>query len=134
MTRAATLEAYLAEVRDKPFDWSRWNCCTFVAGWVQRMTGTRVMMGLPKTPSRMSAHRLIVEIGGNLRGVWSLWMHRDPILPTLAQTGDIVCIMENGTQAVGVCCGRTAAVLTEDGVHHVSMEHATCAWRVECVH
>jgi len=131
MSRAADLDDYLREVHGRGFDWTAWNCCTFVAGWVQRMTGTRVMLGQPVTPSRLAAHRLIAQIGGTLRGVWTLWLHRDPIDPQLAQVGDIVGLSEQDAQAVGVCCGRTVAVLTEAGLCHVSMERAACAWRLE---
>ena len=133
MSRAEELDDYLREVRDAPFDWARWNCCTFVAGWVQRATGRRVMLGLPRTPGRLAAHRLIAELGGTLRGVWNRWMDAAPIAPTLAQVGDIVALAEADAQAVGVCCGRTVAVLTEAGLAHVPMDRAACAWRLQCV-
>jgi hypothetical protein len=131
MSRAAMLDAYLTEVQARAFDWAGWNCCTFAAGWVQRATGARLMLGLPRTPSRLAAHRLIAQIGGTLRGVWSLWLRREPIEPALAQVGDIVGLSDEDAQAIGVCCGRTAAVLTEAGLCHVPMERAACAWRVE---
>ena len=132
MSRAEALDDYLREVRGMQFDWSRWNCCTFVAGWVQRATGRRVMLGLPRTPGRLAAHRLIVDLGGTLRGVWTAWMGAEPIAAELAQVGDVVGLREADAQAVGVCCGRTAAVLTEAGLAHVPMQRADCAWRLAC--
>lgn len=132
MSRAQVLGDYLAEVRARPFDWAAWNCCHFVAGWVLRQAGRDVMAGLPPMHSRLTAHRLIGQLGGSLRDAWSRQMGgARPIAATLAEVGDVVLVEADDVQAVGICCGRTAAVLTErDGVAHIEMAQASAAWRV----
>lgn len=130
MSRAQLLEAYLFHVGDQAFHWREWNCCSFVAGWV-RQFGVDVMAGLPGTGTRHAAHRLIGQLGGSLQAAWTRQLGREPIESTLAQMGDVVLVEIDADQAVGICCGRTAAVLTPaDGVAHVPMSAATAAWRV----
>ena len=138
MSRATDLDAYLADVRERAFDWAEWNCCHFVAGWVLRLTGTNVMQGQPRTGSRHAAHRLIGQLGGSLDAVWTLWLRTQPMLPAQAQLGDVVSVVEQVdehtlTEAVGLCCGRTVAALTETGVAYFPIRCAERAWRLECV-
>ena len=131
MSRAAQLGDYLAQVGARPFDWAGWNCCHFAAGWVQRLTGRDVMEGLPPMHSRLTAHRLIGQLGGSLQEAWTRQLGRQPVHATLAQVGDVVLVQLDDVQAVGLCAGRTVAVLTEhDGVAHVPMRLATAAWWV----
>lgn len=131
MSRARQLTYYLAEVQAKPFDWAAWNCCHFAAGWVRRFTGFDPMAGLPTMDSRLSAHRVIASLGGSLRRAWSSRLHAADLLPSLARPGDVVLVAVDGVDAVGLCAGRTAAVLTERGVAHVPMTEAAAAWRLE---
>lgn len=131
MSRARDLDLYLTEIQARPFDWSAWNCCHFTAMWVRLVTGRNVMAGLPAMSTRLTAQRLIGQLGGSLRAVWTRWLEREPILPTLAQVGDVVLVQVDDVEAVGICCGRTAAVLTEaNGVAHVPMSSALAAWWV----
>ena len=130
MSTARDLALYLADVQVRPFDWATWNCCHFAATWVRLLTGRDVMAGLPPMHSRLTAHRLIGQLGGSLRDAWTRQLGPEPVLPTLAHPGDVVLVQADGVEAVGICCGRTAAVLTEAGVAHVQMADATAAWRL----
>jgi hypothetical protein len=131
MGRARDLDLYLTEVQARAFDWAAWNCCHFTAMWVQRVTGRDVLAGLPPMHSRLTAHRVISQLGGSLQAAWTRQIGRDSILPTLAQVGDVVLVRVDDVEAVGICCGRTAAVLTEaQGVAHVPMSAALAAWWV----
>jgi len=64
----ARLDAYIAAEAARPFNWSRHNCCHFVAGWVLSVTGRDPMQGLPWTHSRLAAWRLVRRLGGSLSG------------------------------------------------------------------
>ena len=130
MQREYMLAQYLHEHNLRAFDWARWNCCHFASEWVRRAEGWSPMSGLPQMKSQTTAHRLLGQLGG-LREAWTKQLGREPILPTLAQSGDIVLVEAYGTEAVGICAGRTAAVLTlEHGLAHVSMSEAKAAWRL----
>lgn len=124
------LDDFLHMRQDTPFNWLHWNCCSMVASWVHLKTGRHVMRGVPATPTRRAAHRLIREIGGSLAGVWNQWMGSEPVAANLAQVGDVVLVNAGEDTAVGICCGRTAAVLTQAGLAHVPMDHAVVAWRL----
>lgn len=130
MSRAIDLDAFLTEVRGRAFDWSTWNCCHLAAAWVQRTTGRNVMQGLPSTPDRRAAHRLIHHIGGTLGGVWTRWLGIEPVAPALARPGDVVLIAEGSARAAGICIGPRVAVLTPVGLAVTGMDAATHAWRL----
>lgn len=130
MNFASLLSDYLATVRTKTFDWETFNCCQFVAGWIRFVTGRDIMAGLPDTENRFAAYRLISSIGGDLIGVWTKWMTSEPVPPTLAQIGDPVLLTEGQMQSIGICCGRTAIGLTQDGLIYVPMSMAIHAWRL----
>jgi hypothetical protein len=126
----SALDAYLAEVSARPFDWRQWNCCHLARGWWQQVTGLDPMAGLPGTDSMRAAHRLIGELGGNLAAAWTRQTRCEPLPAALAQVGDVVLLETPERHAVGICCGRTAAVLTPDlGLAHAPMSAATLAWR-----
>lgn len=148
-TIGALLGEYLADTRREPFDWARNNCCHFAARWVARATGADPMAGLPATATAREARRLVRRLGGTLADAWTHALGRGPIVPALAQVGDVVLIdvallpvpdgappapdgAERGTgQAVGLCAGRTAVVMDAAGVcHHVPMDEARFAWRL----
>lgn len=132
-TRAMRLDQYLNAKTDDRFSWSRHNCCHVVAGWVQAETGTDPMRGLPWTHSMTAAHRLIRQLGGSLAAAWTRQLGRPPVPATLARTGDVVLVpIAPGSDAVGLCAGRHAAVLTEaDGLALLPMEQATICWRID---
>jgi hypothetical protein len=133
MNRAAALDAYLAEVGLRQFDWANWNCCTFAATWVDRVLGVDPMQGLMRTASRHAAWRLIGQVGGSLQQAVSLRLGTEPIQPTMAQVGDVVLVLVPGErdEALGLCAGRLAACVTpEDGIALLPMDWATHAWRL----
>lgn len=127
----STLDDFLRLRNGLPFDWRHWNCCSMVASWVHLRTGRYVMRDVPATPTRQAAHRQIRRLGGSLRAVWTGWLGSEPIPPTLAQPGDVVLVQAGDDEAVGICAGRTAVVLTLPGLAHVPMAGATAAWRVQ---
>jgi hypothetical protein len=126
----SALDDFLRLRQGTPFDWLHWNCCLMVASWVHLRTGRWVMRDVPPTPTRQAAHRQIRRMGGSLRAVWTGWLGAEPIKPALAQPGDVVLVQAGADEAVGICCGRTAVVLTLPGLAHVPMAGATAAWRL----
>lgn len=132
-TVAHALDAYLAQAATKPFSWPTHNCCHFVAGWVAQATGIDPMRGLPVTPDRRAAWRLIRQLGGSLAGAWTCQLDRAPIRHELASTGDIVLVhlAPDDGAAVGICNGRHVALLTEgEGLAMLPIAQARMAWRL----
>lgn len=133
MNRAAALDDYLRAQEGRAFDWGDSNCCHFPAGWVEVREGRNPMQGLPSTPTRAAARRLVRELGGSLQEAWTCRMNAEATSPKLAQIGDIVLVaLSEGTKAVGICAGIAALCLDESGARRrVSMDRAIAAWRVQ---
>lgn len=129
---AVELARYVAEREAAPFDWQSANCCHFAAGWVARATGADPMAGFPATPDAQAALQLIGE-HGDLRGLVSHALGRDPIPAAMAQTGDLLLMPAEGATgfAVGICSGIDAIVIDEAGaVTQQPAAGAMCAWRL----
>lgn len=130
---AKQLTKYLESVKATPFDWFGANCCHFGAAWEGSVTGKNPMDGLPATPGPRDALRLIASLGGSLASAWTRQSEADPILPALAQVGDIVLVPTDGAcgSAIGICAGRTAVFRGDAGdLVSVDMSTATHAWRM----
>lgn len=133
---AVLLHEYLALYGAGPFDWRRRNCCLFAAGWVRHATGAWPMHGLPDTPTRRAAKRLVRRLGGNLVAAWTEQMECPALPAVLARLGDVVlmpvpaCHTGIG-EAVGVCNGAHAVIIDAQGrLDHVPMATCTHAWRL----
>ena len=124
---ASTLSAYLAA--SPPFDWQARNCAQFAAGWVQAVEHRP----LPAPAVRNLAHsrRMLCRLGGSLRAAVTAALARDPVPAAVARPGDVVLIERDGGQTLGICVGRTAAVLTAAGVAHIGMAQAAAAWHIK---
>lgn len=137
---AELLGEHLAHSQGLAFSWGQANCCHFAARWVERATGANPMQGLPATASAAAAVRLVRALGGTLQAAWTLQLRRQPVPAAMAQLGDVVLLpMPDDMrgrgpghatgQAVGVCVGSQAVVMTAEGFHaYLPMRMAVCAW------
>lgn len=124
------LAMYIAGYGLRAFDWASANCCHFAAGWVRERTGADPMAGV-STPTEKAARRYIRDHGGDLAAVWTLWLGREPIPPTMAQLGDVVLLEQDGRPIVGICNGINAvSVLDTGGTAFLPMTLASHAWRL----
>jgi hypothetical protein len=130
---------YLGARLGQPFEWPTANCCHFAAQWVECVEGSNPMADLPPTASALEAMRLVRELGGSLESAWTRQLGRDAIAPAFAQLGDVVLLplpvemeAERATgEAVGVCVGAHAVVMTAEGFQALMpMSTAVAAWRV----
>lgn len=111
------LGLYLAECSRRSFDWRRWNCAHFCAGWVQRVTG-RAIGWTAREQSRL--RRSFAEAVAQRSGL-------QPVAVADARLGDVLMI----EGALGICAGHIAAVLPDGpGIAFVPRDLATHAWRV----
>lgn len=124
---ASALSGYLAAC--PPFDWTARNCAQFAAGWVQQVE--RRDVGAPSVLDLADSRRVLRRLGGSLRAAVTAELAREPVPAAMARPGDVVLVERDGGQTLGICAGRTAAVLTAAGVVHIPMQEAQAAWHIE---
>lgn len=131
MSKAKQLTDYLTQPRAS-FDWAGRNCCIWSARWVEVVEGFDPMAGMPSTEGLRAARRLIEQIGGDIVGIITERLSRQPIPPRMAQMGDIAFVpLEAPAFTVGICAGSTLMCITDDGsVLHVPLDAASHAWRI----
>lgn len=131
---ALQLEHYIEQYQKagKSFDWVDANCCLFVNSWVKLLTGEDHMKSLPRTKSRLQAHRLVKILGEDLKGATTRLLELDPFHINFAQTGDVVLVKAEGdTQLLGICDNRFVACLSAEGtVVRIEISNGVCAWRI----
>lgn len=128
-TIASKLTGYLQAC--PPFNWRTHNCAQFAAGWLRLVEGTAP--AVPGADGLLDARRLLQRRGGTLREAVTRALRRQPVAAALAGPGHLVLVVGvhgPSHQALGICAGRTAAVLGPEGVQHLPMAAASAAWRV----
>lgn len=111
-----------------PFSWGSNDCCTFTAAAVAAITGENPMAEADRYDSEFGALRLIAAAGG-LRALVSSFLG-DEIPTTAAAVGDVVLVMNEGAELVGVCNGVNVIAPGPDGMVALSMGAAVAAWRI----
>jgi hypothetical protein len=111
-----------------PFAWGSNDCCTFAAAAVQALTGVNPMARVPAYDSAFAAARLIEE-GGGLRALATSLLG-SPVAPTMAAVGDVVLVLNEGREALGVCNGTCVAGAGPDGVVYIGLDAALAAWKI----
>lgn len=109
------LSAYIEAVRDRPFKWGSWDCCHFVAGAVEAMTGENPMLEfLGSYSDEKSARAALKEIGAGTLYHTLLTKFGRPRHPSRARRGDIAYAIHAGP-TLGVCLGQDCAFVGEQG-------------------
>ena len=126
------LDAAVEAARSRPFAWRVHDCCAFASAVVEAMTGRDVMAELRDEfgdyASELGAAKAIARAGG-LRAAWTHALG-EPIAPAFAQRGDVVLILNEGRELIGVNLGTAVCAVSEAGLGFVSGKEVVCAWRV----
>lgn len=127
----ARLAAYIGAVRDRPFEWGRFDCALFAAGAVMALTGRDPAAGLAGTYADAvgAARTLRALSAADVEHLATLRLG-DPIPPALAQRGDVVSVDTDAGPALGVCLGGTAAVPGPAGLEFLAAPLWRHAWRL----
>lgn len=120
------LSQALTEARDKPFAWGTWDCVHFVSDAVLAMTDIDPLADYRGAYStEAEAWAVLSERDGNLRQACRR-AFGGMIRPAFARRGDVV--MLRGGMAVGICIGKVAAFVSDDGDGLVMRRMDEMAW------
>jgi hypothetical protein len=105
------LAAYIEPLRRRPFAWGTHDCCTFTLSAVEAMTGQDPMPEFRGRYRSLSGSiRALRKIGaGDLVATLTQKLG-EPIVPSLAQRGDVV--MAGGS--IGICFGPFALMVGQE--------------------
>ena len=122
----ADLCAYLDSVRGVPFEYGKHDCCTFISGAVEAMTGIDPMIEFRgEYNSALSAAKALKRLGGgSLRETLDYKFREVPI--SHAQRGDIVLFDDSA----GIVAGAWAWFVSDNDLERVPPEYWDCAWSV----
>lgn len=121
-----SLADYLRSKRHEPFEYGTNDCCTFISGAVEAMTGTDPMAEFRgEYNSLATSVRALKEIGqGNLESTMDA---KFPIVPIgRAQRGDLAFF----DGSVGVVAGSFAWFASDDGLERIGRAMWDKAWSV----
>ncbi|MFV0678662.1 DUF6950 family protein [Variovorax sp. tm] len=110
-----------------PFAWGSNDCCTFAAAAVEVMTGANPMADFPAYSSEIGAARAVANVGLQALATSVLG---SPVSPIMATVGDVVLLINEGREMIGVCNGTTVAVPGEAGMVMLGMDAAIAAWKI----
>lgn len=117
--------AYLAPLRDKPFEWGTHDCCTFAAGAVEAMTGEDTIPEFRGAYSdQASADEALSKVGrGTLIRTMNAKFARVPV--GHAHRGDIVMIKGGG---LAIAMGDVAIQVGEIGQRQGLIRRQRADW------
>ncbi|WP_295986477.1 hypothetical protein [uncultured Variovorax sp.] len=111
-----------------PFAWGSNDCCTFAAAAVQAMTGKDPMAGIPPYDNALAAARLIEE-GGGLKALATSLLG-EPVAPVMASVGDVVLVLNDGREALGICNGTAVAGAGPEGMVFIGLDNVLAVWKI----
>lgn len=119
---------------DRPYVLGEWDCLRFACACIDAMTGRDYWPRFAGYSTKLQALRTIRKIAPTFHGAVTVVIESEPIIPALAQRGDIVMYSDAaGEEHLGVCIGTHALVLTDTGTLRMPMADGGIlyAWRVE---
>lgn len=122
------LADYLSGVSGE-FAFGTADCCQFVAGAVQAITGEDRRNLFPAYTTEAQANAILGQHGG-LQGLVTHALG-EPMHPSMMQRGDVCLVPDSrGVLCVGVCTGTTIAVRSQSDVERSPRKDAVVAWAV----
>lgn len=125
-TWEAALSEYVAAMRHVPFEYGENDCCTFISGAVEAMTGVDPMAEFRgKYDSLKGSMKALKSIGaGDLES--TLDAKFPAVSVSHARRGDVAFF----DGSAGVVAGSFAWFVSDDGLERVPIAHWDKAWRV----
>ncbi len=122
------LAAFGLERERMPFEWGRNDCCLFSADAVLAMTDSDAAHAYRGYRTALEAQRLL-DLHGGARGLATrAW--GPSVAPAFAAVGDVVLLMNEGREVLGICNGTNAMSAGAEGTEFIGMEAAVAAWKI----
>ncbi|MDQ0082949.1 hypothetical protein J2W35_003308 [Variovorax boronicumulans] len=111
-----------------PFAWGSNDCCTFAAAAVEAISGVNPMADVERYSTEVGALRRIAE-AGDLKALAAAHLG-EPVSQLLAGVGDVVLVMNEGREMLGICNGVNVMAPGEFGMVALGMDAALAAWKI----
>jgi hypothetical protein len=121
------LEDFIIERKDIPFDWGTNDCWQFSIHAVKEISD-KDLTSLFDYQTPRKAAELMNEHGGMVGAADKYFGESKSIL--LAQRGDVVCLINDGRELLGVCLGELSAFVAESGVIMQPTLNCEKAWSI----
>jgi hypothetical protein len=119
-----------------PFEWGSNDCCTFAAAAMEALTGRNPMAsfesyGTSRGMRRQALRRLFrrMEKAGGL-GAFAHQQLGPSSPPLFAAVGDVVLVMNEGREMLGICNGVNLMAPGSLGMVTLGMNAALAAWKI----
>lgn len=127
---------FLIENEKRHFEWGVFDCCLFVADWVNLqfdVDPAQQYRGRYKT--EMGSIRAMKRFGAKSADLNKTWTHALGIEATLgmaASRGDVVLVkQEDGTELVGVFYANSVFAVSKSGLLRLKPDTIQCHWKLE---
>jgi hypothetical protein len=118
----------IEKARTAPFSWSQHNCAIWCADVVLAMTGTDYAAPFrARVKTEKSARRFLKT--KSLKALVSEQLQEIPV--KMAQRGDVVLMIQNEIEILGICLGEHAAFINKQGLAFFPIDSMTNAWRTD---
>ena len=122
------LTAQVTQAHSRPFAWGSHDCCLWAADCVQAQTGIDHAADVRGTYATARESVAVLDGMGGLEGVGERLGKSIP--PLMATHGDIGIVEIDGRDMLALCNGDHWLVCATHGLVTVSLEMASCAWKV----
>ena len=125
------LAALLQQRLRAAFAWGTNDCALFAADGVQALTGFDPASHLRGQYHDEAGAQAVLAAEGGLRGLVEALLGQPMDNPALAQRGDLVCVVVQGAEMLGVVTGAGQwAAPGKRGLVYRPMAEVALAWRV----
>ena len=127
------LFAFIDEVRQRPFKWGEWDCCSFSDAAIKSMTGEHIIPKTLKWKDKKTAIQAIRKYGGTIveaieRAAKAKKLQ--PIPTSFITTGDLVVFKRDKKNIVGISDGYYILAPGDDGIGCSDNTLAVRVWRI----
>lgn len=113
----------------QPFAWGQNDCCLFAADAVLAMTGSDFAGEARGAYADIKGAMRMTEARGGLRAIATEALG-ESVPALMASVGDVVLLVNEGRELLGICNGTNAVGPGSDGLAVLGMEAALAAWKV----
>ena len=107
---------YIEGHRCTRFQWGTLDCCTFVAGCVQAMTGIDYAAPLRGYTTEAQAYAILSRYD-SMRAMVTALLGSGPVDVSMARRGDVLlAIQGDGSESLRICLGKLSAMPGARGI------------------